>query len=296
MNGVIIFPTYLKKYSNYPIEYFWYAIRDLYGFKFQYSDEVDVLPNTDVVIMFGVPYHNRPKIVPGILDLNKKTKLIMAIGDVQCYNKKECLENKIKVYERCDLIIASSYEYFANIYPQFLFKFKFLGESFCPHDRYVNLSFNDNPKLKCLLSGSIGFAYPLRSFIKQNMKSGIDYRNNTYAKGDKYAELLHSYFCCVTCSSIFSYAVTKHLEIPASGSLLLCDETKDLNRMGFIPYKHYIPITKDNVFKKIKDCLVNSKDYNKIRKEGMEFVRKHHSINNRVEEFKEIFSSLMENI
>ena len=293
MKGVIIFPTYLKKFFEWPSAHIYFAIRDYYGFELKYEDKIDIDANTDVVIMFGMPYHNRPDIVPGFSDLSKKTKLIMFVGDVHCYDNKDCLRNKITVFDRCDLIVSQSYTHFAEVYPQFLSKFKFLPEFFTPHERYTQLPFNENPKLRCLLSGSVSHAYPLRSFVKENKTSEIDYRNRKYAAGDNYAKLLHSYFCCITCSSMFKYILSKHLEIPATGSLLLTDETEDLKRIGFVPYQHYIPVTKKDVLTKIHECLKKPNDYNKIRKEGMEFVRKNHSLNNRIEAFKEIFNTFM---
>lgn len=263
-----------------------------FGFELRYVDEVDVDSNTDIVFMFGVPYHNRPKLIPGLIDLNKSIKLVIWPGDIQCYNNNQCLQNKIKVFERCDLIISTVYEYFIKLYPQFMSKHRFMPKFFAPYKRYTQLLFNDKPKMKCLLSGSLNpEVYPLRSFIKDNCIS-VEYKPPIYV-GDSYAKLLNSYFCCATSASTFNYMLAKHLEITAAGALLLADETKDLERAGFIPYKHYIPITKNNVDTKIKQCLKNPEEYNNIRKEGMEFVRKNHSINNRMVWLKKVFDELI---
>jgi hypothetical protein len=307
MTGVIILPKYLKKFwtpktkpdgsddfgavlSN--TAPFWYAIRDAFGFELRYADEVDVPSGTDLVLMFGVPYHNRPKLIPGLLDLDKKTKLVMYPGDLNCYNNKLCLENKIKVFDRCDLIVSGGYEFFVKTYPQFLPKYKFLPLFFSPHDRYTQLNFNEKPLARCLLSGALNpKVYPLRVFIRNN-STLVDYRPAKYV-GDAYAKLLHSYFCCVTCSSVFNFAVAKCFEIPATGSLLLVNETEDLKKAGFVAYKHYVPITKKNVVNQIAECVNNQKKYNHIRKEGMTFVRENHSINNRIESVKELFDGLM---
>lgn len=306
MKGVIILPKYLAvswtpkrsangddfnvvKSAQGPL---FYAIRDAFGFELRYTDEVNVASGTDIVVMFGVPYHNRPKLIPGLLDLDKRTKLVMYTGDVQCYDDPICLESRIKVYERCDVILSPCYEYFERMYPQFLSKFEFLPFFFSPYDRYTQLPFNDVPKMRCLLSGATsGRIYPLRSFIKKN-GSKVDHKPSRYV-GNAYAELLHSYFCCVTSSSIFNYAVAKYFEIPATGSLLLANEISDLKKAGFVPYRHYIPITKANVLARIDRCLKNPNDYNRIRREGMEFVHKNHSVVNRIGRLRKIFSYLM---
>lgn len=306
MKGVIILPKYLSKFwipkvtSNgndfsgvmsvtAPL---YYMMCDTFGFELRYADEVDVDADTDIVFMFGVPYHNRPNLIPGIVDLDKKIKLVMFSGDVQCYNDKTCLDSRLKVYDRCDVILSQTYEYFAKLYPQFLSKFELFPLFFSPHDRYTKLLFNNKPKISCLLSGSVNEIYPLRLFIKNNIKVGTIRYESPIHVGDNYANLLHSYFCCVTSSSIFNYVLAKHFEIPATGALLLANETSDLERVGLVPYHHYIPITKENVFIKIKQCLENTDDYTGIRKEGMEFVRKNHSVINRIDQLKKVFNNL----
>lgn len=275
-----------------------YAIKQAFGFDINYVDEVDVSSDTDIVIMFGVPYHDRPKLIPGLLDLNENIKLVMFTGDLQCYGS-ECLENKLKVFDRCDLIISGCYEYFVKTYPQFLSKYEFLPNFFAPHNRYAELPFNNYPKLRGLLSGASGPSiYPLRDVFRKSCFCGdegkwIHHRPNRFAKGDDYAKLLNSYFCCVTSSSIYNYVVAKYLEIPAAGSLLLANETNDLKKLGFIPYKHYVPITNQNAIETTLHCIENYGAYSDIRKEGMEFVRKNHSINNRMEELGKIFDDLL---
>jgi hypothetical protein len=137
MKGTIILPQYLSKHwvPKQPGDFsaissvtgpLFYAIKDSFGFDLKYADEVSVSSNTDIVIIFGVPYHNRPKLIPGLLDLNKDIKLVIYPGDIQCYDNPMCLENRLKVFDRADLIISGSHEYFASVYPQFLYKYEFL--------------------------------------------------------------------------------------------------------------------------------------------------------------------------
>ena len=82
MKGVIILPTFYKKNRWAPeskctsvFAPLFYGIRNRFSFDMRFADVVKVPINTDVVIMFGVPYHNRNKLIPGLLDLNKNTKL-----------------------------------------------------------------------------------------------------------------------------------------------------------------------------------------------------------------------------
>jgi len=270
----------------------WYALKERYGFNITFVDDVNVSRDTDLVLMFGVPYHNRPNLIPGLLDLNKNTKLIMWSGDLQCYGNKECLDNKVKVFNRCDVIISQTNEYFIEMYPQYLDKHEVMFHFFSPVSRYTNFKFNNTPKMRCLLSGSANKdVYVLRDFIIKGNSKYVDYHPPKFL-GNEYAKKLHSYFCGVATSSIFNYVLAKHLEITAVGSLLLANETKDLEMAGFIPYKHYVPITKMNVFKKIIECVDNPNNYVDIRHSAMKFVRENHSLDNRVEQFEIILNKL----
>lgn len=299
MRGLIIIPKFYEKLWGPTFQStmsvmapLWYEIQDRFGFDVRFADEVNVTSDVDIVLMWAVPYHNRPGLIPGLLDLNINTKLIMWSGDLQCYNNKECLENKRKVFERCDVIISQTNEYFIEMYPQYLQKNEIMLHFFSPHDRFTKLPFNTNPKMRCLMSGSRnGAVYVLREYIIRSCCKYVDYKPPIF-EGNSYANLLHSYFCGVATASIFKYVLSKYFEIPATGSLLLAEETKDLKISGLIPYQHYIPITRENVFKRITECIVNPADYNDVRKNGMEFVRKHHSVLNRVDQLEEILNRL----
>ena len=157
MKGTIILPTFYSRRwlpsNSSAIGPLFYAMADAFGFDLRYADEVSVPSNTDVVVIFGVPYHNRPNMIPGLLDLAKNIKLVMYPGDIQCYDNPVCMENRIKVFERSDLIISGSHEYFAEMYPKFLFKYRFLPLFFGPHDRYTKLMYNDT-FLKVVYSSS----------------------------------------------------------------------------------------------------------------------------------------------
>ena len=137
MKGTIILPQYLSKHwvpkqsgdfstISTVTGFLFYAIKEHLGFDLKFADEVDVSSDMDIVMLFGVPYHNRPDLIPGLLDLDKTIKLVIYPGDIQCYDNPVCLENKLKVFNRADLIVSGSYEYFASLYPQFLCKYEFL--------------------------------------------------------------------------------------------------------------------------------------------------------------------------
>jgi len=288
MNKIIILPTYLKK-REWPYIQLFHKIKNQLGFELRFADKIDVPADTDDLFLWGMPYHNRPDLIPGFFTINKNTRLILHTGDINCHNNKICLKNKIKVFERCDIILSPSYEYFSLTYPQFMDKYAYLPASFSSYERYAKLPFNISLTMKCLLSGTVSWAYPLRSFIKKNKTKDIKYvgKGAGYVK-DRYARLINSYFCCVTSSGVSKVVLTKFFEIPAAGSLLLTNTIDDFDRLGFVPGHHYVSITKKSVFTQISDCLKNPDKYEHIRKRGMEFVRKNHSVDNRIKKLKKI--------
>jgi len=268
------------------------------GFEVQITEELRFPLDVDIVISYG----NLDK---RLFDLKPRTKLIVCQVDLHPHhgiNEKARLET----FDRADILLTPNDEKFRERFPQFINKHIFFPRFFASHDRFTSFRFNEKPKLKCLLSGARKKSvYPLRSLVnKRGNRSKIDclekiqgFKKKRISPwqyiGKEYAALLNSYFCCVTCSSVYHYIVGKYLEIPAVGSLLLADECEDSKKMGFVPYKHYIPITQGTVFEKIYGCLDSPEKYINIRKEGMEFVRKCHSINNRFEQVSRILDELV---
>jgi len=82
--------------------------------------------------------------------------------------------------------------------------------------------------------------------------------------------------------------MAKFLEAPASGTLMIGEVCPDLVAMGLLANKHYIPITKKDVFLKVSQCLKDPLKYEEIRKNGTDFVRKYHSVENRLKTLKEL--------
>lgn len=118
---------------------------------------------------------------------------------------------------------------------------------------------------------------------------------NENVVGWGYQRLLSDYLCglAVDGSRVNTSVMMKHLEVPAVGGLMVSAQTPDLNRMGFIPDKHYIAVTSANLIEKIKEICRNPRGYEDIRRVGMEFVRKNHGISNRYAKVKEVLDGLL---
>lgn len=298
--GMIIIPEfYVTRHTdNYKILF--KMISKEFGWPLVYTDYPKIPSDTEIVLVFAVPQRNRPEVMKDLYKLDKKIKLIGYVQDiypsldVYLQDSKEYERQLFKMFDRYDLILSVLDEKFREWYPQYVDKFVFFPQFFAPHQRYSVLEFNRRPMMRCLLSGNVDpNVYPLRGYLANcRNKVPVDYRYSKYRIGDKYAKLLHSYFCCVATSSIFNIVVKKYFEIPATGSLLLANPVADLDKLGFIPYEHYVPITmnkgEENAIAQIRRCLRYPDHYENIRKKGAKFVRTFHSVRNRFKQLKEI--------
>lgn len=96
-------------------------------------------------------------------------------------------------------------------------------------------------------------------------------------EGDKYAEMLSmSSFSFADCT-IEGYTVWKHLEIPASGSILLTSEFSELANYGFEDMQNCITGSGKEIVEKISEVMRDSQRYEKIRLAGYELVHSHYT-------------------
>jgi len=302
VKGAIIIPKFYRRRHKSGLrsmvsKVLFDRIGKLCNFPLVYTDAPN-LTGLDVALVFAVGYHNRPKMPPGLLDA--KAKIISFYGDLPCYGNKECERNKRLMFEKSDVIIGGFYETFVKWYPQYVHKYELFSGCFHPYERYARLKMNLKPKIKCLLSGSSGWPYPFREYIKrlyrqdvEGISKLIDIRNKSFAHFKEYPALLNNYFCAIATSGMHSCMVSKYFEIPAAGSLLLAERKEELAMLGFKPYIHYIPITREDVVEQIKKVLSHPGDYTRIRKDAMKFVRENHSDINRAQQFKIIVERLM---
>jgi len=302
IKGAIIIPIFYKKRHEAGLlsmisKVLFDRIGKLCNFPLVYTDAPD-LTGLDVALVFGIGYHNRPKMPPGLLDAD--AKLISFYGDLPCYGNKECEKNKRLIFEKSSMIIGGFYETFVKWYPQYVHKYELFSGCFHPYESYARLKLNLKPKMKCLLSGSSGWPYPFREHIKRLCRQDaggisklVDIRNKASAPFKEYPTLLNNYFCAIATSGMHSCMVSKYFEIPAAGTLLLAERKKEFDILGFEPFVHYIPITRETVIEQIKKVLSHPKDYMGIRRDAMKFVQRNHSDVNRSLQFKDIMERLI---
>jgi len=293
MIGKIVVPTFYKERwkskfgSGARANILLHAISIKYNMPIFYTD-TPKFDDVDFALVYAVPYHNRPKLPPGLLDTDPRVKLIGYFQDLECWDNKECLKNKLLAFERFDVLVGSFPETFSKWYPQFLHKYIHFPSYFAPFERFNVLKTNPKPIMKCLLSGSSGKAYPFRRYIiKKVPKDIFQYRKRNIAFVD-YPKFLNSYFCAIATGAASSVVIAKYLEIPAAGTLLLAEEINDVILFGLKANVHYVPITRENVIEKIREVLKNPEKYVEMRDRATKLVRENHSIINRIKEFKQV--------
>jgi hypothetical protein len=269
------------------------------GFDVVYTDKPEFSADLDVVIAYAIPHYNLPHFdVTPFVDLDPRTKLVVYPRELFQRKGRGCEQKRTRMFARANIIMSYSKSYFNEEYSYFKDKFVYMPDCFASHERYASMRFNKRPIKKCLLTGDCHpRIFPLRyHLLRKRDEDQVVYqatewgRNHIIAKGE-YAKLLHSYYCGFTCTTKFKMAIAKHFEIPASGSLLMTDRCDDLDELGFIPYDHYIPVTKDDTLDWVAECLKNPRRYKKTRKNAMKFVRSKHSVINRYQEFVDVILS-----
>ena len=293
MRGKIVIPKFYKKRHDDKTgrsarsKILLDGISKIYDMRIEYTDEPN-FDDVDFALVYAIPYHNRPEIPPRFFDTKPNKKLICYFEDLQCWDNKLCKQNKLKMFERYDVLIGTYNEKFRDWYPQFVDKYIFYPDYFAPYNRFSVLKPNPKPIMKCLLSGTVNKYYPFRQYIHRHLSEKIlKYRKKNILFAD-YPKFLNSYFCAIATGSSVSIPLAKYFEIPAAGTLLLAERVNDLDLMGMKPGVHYVEINRKNVAKKIRTVLKNPKKFIKIRNRATKFVRANHSEINRIKEFENV--------
>ena len=107
---------------------------------------------------------------------------------------------------------------------------------------------------------------------------------NPWPVGKDYAKEINKAQISIACTSKFSYTLAKLFEIPACNSVLLCDYTKEMESLGFIPDVNFLEVPQNRVVEYVQD-MMGSNILKEISNNGYEMVRENHTVQKRVEEF-----------
>jgi glycosyl transferase family 1 len=221
--------------------------------------------------------------------------------------KEQTRQMKVVGFAVSDVIL-STYAYgWRKFYPELKSK----KVVWVPHSASPDfmLHYNHGAENSIFLSGAMNEAYPLRQQMMKlhlegsysiayhrhpGYQSGYDYEANVNI-GRGYAEQIHRYRVGFADSgSPFKYVVGKYFEIPATGALLLADDSVSgfLQELGFVENQHYLPASQENLEERIQYVLDerNHEELDQIRSTGQELVRERHKTSNRARQIDEVCS------
>ncbi|HYG82441.1 MAG TPA: glycosyltransferase [Pyrinomonadaceae bacterium] len=166
--------------------------------------------------------------------------------------------------------------------------------------------YNADPENSILLSGAVSVHYPLRRQMKSLHERGVrgiayhphpgyhcrhDYGQQNGGVGRGYALRINRHRAAFTDSLNFNYVVAKYFEIPATGALLLADDSVSgpLEKLGFIEGRHYVPVSKRNLEERVRYVLDerNREAVDEIRRRGQELVWARHKTSDRARQINE---------
>jgi len=152
-------------------------------------------------------------------------------------------------------------------------------------DENVFKDYKKEKDIQFLKIGHSNATYPWRRKIfsaiqKKYFVTEIPYPTKTQKPiiGKEYAEWIHRSKFVPTCGGFIRVIVNKHLEIPASKSLLITQETEAIKEMGFVDMQNCVfAESVDDLEPKLKLLLTDQALYDKITVNGYELIHEFHN-------------------
>ncbi|HET6974536.1 MAG TPA: glycosyltransferase [Pyrinomonadaceae bacterium] len=226
-----------------------------------------------------------------------KCRKFFFADDLHWWNRR-MREIRVVVFALSDAVLSPYVYRWTSLYPELASK----RLVWVPHSASTDftLPFNADAENAIFLSGAINEAYPLRRQMLQLHREGsyaikyhrhpgyycgYDYQRDARI-GRGYAEKIRE--CRVGFAdsvSPYAYIVAKFFEIPATGALLLADDTggQQLKRLAFEPGRHYVPVSQKNLKAQIEYVLAerNHDELDQIRRNGQRLVHEQHKTSDR---------------
>ena len=261
-----------------------------------------------IVILFCEQHIEKAAALPLAELKNMGTKIAVTSDDTDMYNRYT-EDEIISIFRNADVLV-SSYAYrlrsfFSSIElpPDVTFP-KVLWIPHAASPVFMQAPFNPKPIYKMFLSGATSSYYPLRrwlryTFAKEHKGLVKIYQHPGYAshalnQSDIYATNVRAYVAGLSTTMINRRMVAKTFEIPATGSLLLMnlDIEPMMEAVGMINMKHYVGFDQENPDPMLYWVMnpANSAVVDRIRRTGMEFVRAHHRVVDRVAALDDYFT------
>lgn len=195
-------------------------------------------------------------------------------------------ENYVSQNNIKHLFSVVKYRFFKT-YPQYQDRFNWFPHFINPQIFHHH---GEKREIDLLLMGAVNIFYPMRQMILKHYENdarfmfrkhpGYDsFPNESQVLiGKNFAKELSKAKIFFTCGSILNYPVLKYYETLAAKTLLLAPTFPELEELGFIPNKHFVPITFHDFPEKADYYLANEKERNEIIEQGYQFVMENHTV------------------
>ncbi len=111
---------------------------------------------------------------------------------------------------------------------------------------------------------------------------GYDPKQNSQALHDeRFSRLINSAYITPTCGAMVKVLVNKHLEIPASGSLLLTEDTPIVREFGFVHMENCVFASGEDVCDIVQHLFAHPDEMARITSNGHDLVHARHTIEQR---------------
>jgi len=264
------------------------AIAEECGFGLMFVEDAVCIPDDVEVALFSGPAKVfDDKRLTGIYN-RFAGKRIVYLADYQPKFHK----GATRAMRKADVILAPELAIYRRNFTDK--RVEFFPYFFAPHERYADLSWNDSPKMQCVVSGPLTRNYPMRMAAATSPLARVVKHTGSHGAleagavvRDDYAKVLNECFCAVS-GPLRGGITTKTFEILAAGALLISEPIADMDDAGLVAGVHYVAAHPCSVVEKIAVVLKSPEDYERIRMAGCEFALENHSIRNRVAQFKSI--------
>lgn len=226
-----------------------------------------------------------------------ETRKVVLADDLHWWSEP-MRKDKLIGFALCGTVLSTCAYLWNKFYPEFVNSKKVV---WIPHSASPDfmLDYNPQPKNAILLSGAVNQHYPLREQLKRlhdqrsyaisyhhhpGYHCGYDHEQDQNV-GRGYAHKLNECRAGFTDSLTYGYVVAKYFEIPATGALLLADDavSPQLQKLGFVEYEHYLPVSMENLEQRIRFVLdeANHVKLDEIRRKGQQLVWEKHKTSDR---------------
>ena len=103
--------------------------------------------------------------------------------------------------------------------------------------------------------------------------------------GVEYARLLNRAKLVITDGGKFGYPIAKYFEVPACKSVLVTPCFDDLLELGYKPYKHFIPVSSENLKEAVFKSLSDEDLVREVSCNGYQLVHQKYTMRNMAKQF-----------